>query len=239
MLLEILESLALSFGHWRDKDYLPKVWCTFSKNFLIHFSIYLWIKNEKRINRFRKNVFVENNEIKWHYIENNVISILSVTVFRGYKVRRSYHLVAHSLESIALLSGNGTSEISDVEQIFVGSGGPVGRARKRLHELLEDSFSLFGSREPKPREFQATNTRPSSAVRTTDALTIFTEGRSVIIILFLISMRRFNRTSRIYIFIKRRTTKNNSILQHLLLFSLPRIILLSFLVRRQRRRQEN
>lgn len=62
----------------------------------------------------------------------------------------------------------------------------MGRARKRLHELLEDSFSLFGSREPKPREFQATNTRPSSAVRTTDALTIFTEGRSVIIILFLI-----------------------------------------------------
>ncbi|XP_035741773.1 uncharacterized protein LOC118450252 [Vespa mandarinia] len=72
--------------------------------------------------------------------------------------------------------GNGTSEISDVEQIFVGSGGPVGRARRRLHELLEDSFSLFGSRDPKSREFQATNTRPSSAVRTTDALTIFNEG---------------------------------------------------------------
>ncbi|XP_043667090.1 uncharacterized protein LOC122628661 isoform X1 [Vespula pensylvanica] len=73
--------------------------------------------------------------------------------------------------------GNGTSEISDVEQIFVGSGGPVGRARRRLHELLEDSFSLFGSREPKSREFQTSNTRPNSAVRTTDALTIFTEGR--------------------------------------------------------------
>ncbi|KAI4494417.1 hypothetical protein M0802_008909 [Mischocyttarus mexicanus] len=73
--------------------------------------------------------------------------------------------------------GNGTSEISDVEQVFVGSGGPVGRARRRLHELLEDSFSLFGSREPKPREFQTTNTRPNSAVRTTDALAIFTEGR--------------------------------------------------------------
>ncbi|XP_015172713.1 PREDICTED: uncharacterized protein LOC107064500 [Polistes dominula] len=75
--------------------------------------------------------------------------------------------------------GNGTSEISDVEQVFVGSGGPVGRARRRLHELLEDSFSLFGSREPKPSKelFQATNTRPNSAVRTTDALTIFTEGK--------------------------------------------------------------
>ncbi|XP_058798915.1 uncharacterized protein LOC131668611 [Phymastichus coffea] len=35
----------------------------------------------------------------------------------------------------------------------VGSGrvphGPVGRARRRLNELLEDSFSLFGSRDPK------------------------------------------------------------------------------------------
>ncbi|KAK2587457.1 hypothetical protein KPH14_003165 [Odynerus spinipes] len=73
--------------------------------------------------------------------------------------------------------GNGTSEMSDVEQAFMGSAGPVGRARRRLHELLEDSFSLFGSREPKPRESQTPITRPSSAARTPDALAIFTEGR--------------------------------------------------------------
>ncbi|XP_017756666.1 PREDICTED: uncharacterized protein LOC108548307 isoform X2 [Eufriesea mexicana] len=54
-----------------------------------------------------------------------------------------------------------------------------GKARRRLHELLEDSFSLFGSRDPKS-EVQLCATRPTSAARTPDILTVFSEtkGRS-------------------------------------------------------------
>lgn len=56
--------------------------------------------------------------------------------------------------------------------------GPVGKARRRLHELLEDSFSLFGSRDVKP-EAQLPATRPTSAARAPDILTVFSEtGRS-------------------------------------------------------------
>lgn len=40
----------------------------------------------------------------------------------------------------------GTTSETDREDYGVARG-PVGRARRRLHELLEDSFSLFGSRE--------------------------------------------------------------------------------------------
>mgnify|MGYP004594193747 CR=1 FL=1 len=56
--------------------------------------------------------------------------------------------------------------------------GPVGKARRRLHELLEDSFSLFGSRDAKS-EAQLSATRPTSAARAPDILTMFSEtGRS-------------------------------------------------------------
>ncbi|XP_076390699.1 uncharacterized protein LOC100883637 isoform X3 [Megachile rotundata] len=51
-----------------------------------------------------------------------------------------------------------------------------GRARRRLHELLEDSFSLFGSRDPK-NEPQSSVTRPTSAVHAPDVLTIFSETK--------------------------------------------------------------
>ncbi|XP_031782048.1 uncharacterized protein LOC100679650 isoform X2 [Nasonia vitripennis] len=44
---------------------------------------------------------------------------------------------------------------ADLEPGRVPHSGAVGRARRRLNELLEDSFSLFGTREPKqPREQQ-------------------------------------------------------------------------------------
>lgn len=54
--------------------------------------------------------------------------------------------------------------------------GPVGKARRRLHELLEDSFSLFGSRDAKS-EAQLCATRPTSAARAPDILTIFSETK--------------------------------------------------------------
>ncbi|XP_029039186.1 uncharacterized protein LOC114874237 isoform X4 [Osmia bicornis bicornis] len=74
--------------------------------------------------------------------------------------------------------GNGTSG-TDVDPTYVAPSGPVGRARRRLHELLEDSFSLFGSRDPKNEQ----STRPTSAIHAPDVLTIFSEtkGRSIYI----------------------------------------------------------
>nr|XP_033333535.1 uncharacterized protein LOC117224597 [Megalopta genalis] len=73
--------------------------------------------------------------------------------------------------------GNGTSE---TDEITSTSAGPVGRAKRRLHELLEDSFSLFGSREQNS-EMQTCATQPNSAVYVPDVLPIFskTRGRSV------------------------------------------------------------
>ncbi|XP_014471715.1 PREDICTED: uncharacterized protein LOC106742875 isoform X2 [Dinoponera quadriceps] len=70
--------------------------------------------------------------------------------------------------------GNGTSE-TDIDGVYnLLPSGPVGRARRRLHELLEDSFSLFGSRDVKIREPQMS--RPPSA-HTTDALATLSETR--------------------------------------------------------------
>ncbi|XP_043508288.1 uncharacterized protein LOC122527821 isoform X2 [Frieseomelitta varia] len=72
---------------------------------------------------------------------------------------------------------NGTSG-TDVDPTYAMPSGPVGKARRRLHELLEDSFSLFGSRDAKP-EAQLPATRPTSAARPPDILTVFSEtGRS-------------------------------------------------------------
>ncbi|XP_076176292.1 uncharacterized protein LOC143151238 isoform X2 [Ptiloglossa arizonensis] len=72
---------------------------------------------------------------------------------------------------------NGTSETDELT--YVASASPVGRARRRLNELLEDSFSLFGSRDQKS-EVQACTPRPTSAMCATDVLTIFpkTKGRA-------------------------------------------------------------
>ncbi|XP_043598516.1 uncharacterized protein LOC122574688 isoform X1 [Bombus pyrosoma] len=70
---------------------------------------------------------------------------------------------------------NGTSE-TDVDPNYAMPSGPVGKARRRLHELLEDSFSLFGSRDAKS-ETQLCATRPTSAARAPDILTIFSETK--------------------------------------------------------------
>ncbi|XP_015428515.1 PREDICTED: uncharacterized protein LOC107185360 [Dufourea novaeangliae] len=67
--------------------------------------------------------------------------------------------------------GNGTSGSDEIT-----SAGPVGRAKRRLHELLEDSFSLFGSREQNS-EMQVCATRPNSAVFTPDVLPGFSKAR--------------------------------------------------------------
>ncbi|XP_076684315.1 uncharacterized protein LOC143377172 isoform X3 [Andrena cerasifolii] len=71
--------------------------------------------------------------------------------------------------------GNDTSGTDDLTYV-ASSIGPVRRARKRLHELLEDSFSLFGSRDPKS-DLQSCVTRPTSATGAPDVLTIFSETR--------------------------------------------------------------
>ncbi|XP_012534306.1 uncharacterized protein LOC105835502 isoform X3 [Monomorium pharaonis] len=76
--------------------------------------------------------------------------------------------------------GNGTSE-ADVDGVYHLPSGPVGRARRRLHELLEDSFSLFGSRDVKIREPQRSPHRspqpPIPVPRTADTLAILSETR--------------------------------------------------------------
>ncbi|XP_053971084.1 uncharacterized protein LOC128872433 [Hylaeus volcanicus] len=76
-----------------------------------------------------------------------------------------------------ILSTEDTSETDDPN--YMTSKTPVGRARRRLNELLEDSFSLFGTRDPKS-EIQSCTPRPASAMYTPDVLTIFskTKGRS-------------------------------------------------------------
>ncbi|CAK9821272.1 hypothetical protein ANTRET_LOCUS36 [Anthophora retusa] len=70
--------------------------------------------------------------------------------------------------------GNETSR-TDVDPTYAVASVPVGRARRRLHELLEDSFSLFGSRDLKP-EVQST-TRQASTANAQDVLTIFSETK--------------------------------------------------------------
>ncbi|EFN88575.1 hypothetical protein EAI_12016 [Harpegnathos saltator] len=74
--------------------------------------------------------------------------------------------------------GNGTSE-TDVDGVYNLPAGPVGRARRRLHELLEDSFSLFGSRDAKIKEPQSQTTQPppNAVSRTADTLAILSETR--------------------------------------------------------------
>ncbi|XP_063988047.1 uncharacterized protein LOC135168089 isoform X6 [Diachasmimorpha longicaudata] len=64
-----------------------------------------------------------------------------------------------------------TSE-TDVER-QAPSSGPVGRARRRLHELLEDSFSLFSTREVKQRDAAPVSStlHPRSAALTPDRIT--------------------------------------------------------------------
>ncbi|XP_076296942.1 uncharacterized protein LOC143217070 [Lasioglossum baleicum] len=69
--------------------------------------------------------------------------------------------------------GNGTSE---TDEITCTSAGPVGRAKRRLHELLEDSFSLFGSREQNS-DMQTCTTQPNSAVYVPDVLPVFSKTR--------------------------------------------------------------
>lgn len=89
---------------------------------------------------------------------------------------RNIHFFTQSLERLNLSKGNGTSE-TDVDGVYHLPSGPVGRARRRLHELLEDSFSLFGSRDVKIREPQRPPQPPISVARTTDTLAIFSETK--------------------------------------------------------------
>ncbi|XP_066594081.1 uncharacterized protein [Prorops nasuta] len=63
---------------------------------------------------------------------------------------------------------------SETEAEPSATAGPVGRARRRLHELLEDSFSLFGSRDPKAKELQSAAT---SGLHATDTLAPFPDIR--------------------------------------------------------------
>ncbi|KYQ49782.1 hypothetical protein ALC60_11130 [Trachymyrmex zeteki] len=78
-------------------------------------------------------------------------------------------------KQILSTEGNGTSE-TDVDGMYHLPSGPVGRARKRLHELLEDSFSLFGSRDVKIKESQRPS-QPITVARTADTLAILSETR--------------------------------------------------------------
>ncbi|XP_011863713.1 PREDICTED: uncharacterized protein LOC105559768 isoform X2 [Vollenhovia emeryi] len=72
--------------------------------------------------------------------------------------------------------GNGASE-TDIDGVYRLPSGPVGRARRRLHELLEDSFSLFGSRDVKIKERQRSPQPPISVASAADTLAVFSEAR--------------------------------------------------------------
>lgn len=87
---------------------------------------------------------------------------------------RNIRFFTQSLERLNYFKGNGTSE-TDVDGVYRLSSGPVGRARRRLHELLEDSFSLFGSRDVKIKEPQP----PISIATDTFAISSETKGKSV------------------------------------------------------------
>lgn len=89
---------------------------------------------------------------------------------------RNIRFFTQSLKRFDLSKGNGTSE-TDIDGVYRLPPGPVGRARKRLHELLEDSFSLFGSRDVKIKEPQRSPQPPISVARTTDTLAILSETR--------------------------------------------------------------
>lgn len=65
---------------------------------------------------------------------------------------------------------------TEIDSSYIISSGPVGKARKRLHELLEDSFSLFGSRDQKP-DVQLYTTQSTSIERVPDTFTIFSETK--------------------------------------------------------------
>ncbi|XP_020707475.2 uncharacterized protein LOC105685007 isoform X1 [Athalia rosae] len=67
-----------------------------------------------------------------------------------------------------------TCSETDLERLPT-STGPVGRARRRLHELLEDSFSLFGSRDSKPKDF--TPQRPPAGLPSPEYIKMPSENR--------------------------------------------------------------
>ncbi|KAK0167380.1 hypothetical protein PV327_004787 [Microctonus hyperodae] len=68
-------------------------------------------------------------------------------------------------------------ESTDVER-QLPSSGPVGRARRRLHELLEDSFNLFSARDVKTKEnVISSSLRPNSAAISSDRVTMFSESK--------------------------------------------------------------
>lgn len=71
------------------------------------------------------------------------------------------------------------TQSQDVERQQL-SAGPVGRARRRLHELLEDSLNLFGTmKDTKMRDQSAVSStlHPNSMVTSPDHLTINSESR--------------------------------------------------------------
>ncbi|XP_043788092.1 uncharacterized protein LOC122712461 isoform X2 [Apis laboriosa] len=65
---------------------------------------------------------------------------------------------------------------TEIDSSYIISSGPVGKARKRLHELLEDSFSLFGSRDQKS-DVQLYTTQLTSIEHIPDTFTIFSETK--------------------------------------------------------------
>lgn len=89
---------------------------------------------------------------------------------------RNIYFFTKSLERFNLSKGNGTSE-TDVDGMYHLPSGPVGRARRRLNELLEDSFSLFGSRDVRVKEPQPSQMSQAPTTIAADALAVFSETR--------------------------------------------------------------
>ncbi|XP_015509757.2 uncharacterized protein LOC107216933 isoform X1 [Neodiprion lecontei] len=68
-----------------------------------------------------------------------------------------------------------TCSETDMEQRIPTITAPVGRARRRLHELLEDSFTLFGNREAKPKD--SAPHRPPSRLPSPEYIKMPSENR--------------------------------------------------------------
>lgn len=92
---------------------------------------------------------------------------------QSFIYKKNICVFTQSLERLDLSEGNDTSE-TDVGGMYHLPSRPVGRARRRLHELLEDSFSLFGSRDARIKESSQTTSQPSISVTHT---AVFSEIR--------------------------------------------------------------
>ncbi|XP_011162628.2 uncharacterized protein LOC105197781 isoform X2 [Solenopsis invicta] len=124
-----------------------------------------------------RHLDIDSPELVHHDRDDNVDDTFLARTSSASKEPGAVGPIVWSLnKQIFSTEGNGTPE-TDVDGMYHLPSGPVGRARRRLHELLEDSFSLFGSRDVKIREPQRPPQSSISVTSTADTLAILSETR--------------------------------------------------------------